>query len=430
MGLCTFTCMVWLHVGTYYYVQQMLVFEDTYVRRNNTAELIRHDNVSFEPSFANSSWDVKQIGSLHDPVSKLIGFADINIAVLDLVASAFPVLFLSLSVLLDDLACWTKVMICHGFLALGKGLFSFLTVVPDSAGWDACKARLGPADVAWMRSSNHTTLDFIRLNLAQTRVGNMRWCADMMWSGHTYITTLYAIGAVELTTNACRTLGWAQRAAALMFVTFLALFQQSLEIYFVLLNRFHYTTDIVMAVVLTFLLYMNGSIAMCAKCWRNLFVSFPRNWTSDIRWHAFDRRKDDERRIWETALNSSGTIYIPFCCSPRWFQSTRQHIFTDDDLTDLMMMLQNFDKDWCPFTQKDYDGVTREMYMPIQQGVCHESCTCVRQSHRGKRRDYTWFKDRAKKLKSQIINGEHARSTTSGSDSGSDDEGGRSARLV
>merc|ERR1712014_254890 len=57
------------------------------------------------------------------------------------------------------------------------------------------------------------------------------------------------------------------RMSAVTVVFLLFLVQQSVEIYFVLRSRFHYTADVTMAVFVTYLLYTNGAIAIIAQWW-------------------------------------------------------------------------------------------------------------------------------------------------------------------
>ena len=47
------------------------------------------------------------------------------------------------------------------------------------------------------------------------------------------------------------------------------MWQQVLEITLVLENRFHYTMDVVMAIIITLLIYSTGPVAIAAKSWQN-----------------------------------------------------------------------------------------------------------------------------------------------------------------
>merc|ERR1711865_1291295 len=128
--------MVMLHFGTYYYVHSMVLWEETYTVRNVSAA--SNSTVNF--SFGVRPDDIS-FGSLQDPLSEYIGYQPVDISTLDAVAAFFPMLFGLLSFAMDDLTCWTKVLLCNSLLALGKGVFGWITVVPDSAGWARCRER-------------------------------------------------------------------------------------------------------------------------------------------------------------------------------------------------------------------------------------------------------------------------------------------------
>ena len=55
-----------------------------------------------------------------------------------------------------------------------------------------------------------------------------------------------------------------------------------LEIFLVLSNRFHYTTDVVLAVLLTFLWYTSAPICIAAKWWAQLLGSISRPFRCDF----------------------------------------------------------------------------------------------------------------------------------------------------
>ncbi|CAE7656810.1 unnamed protein product, partial [Symbiodinium necroappetens] len=55
-------------------------------------------------------------------------------------------------VYLRDVQQWTKVLLSHSVLAIGKGVFGVVTIMPDSIGWANCKARLGPSGVDFFKN--------------------------------------------------------------------------------------------------------------------------------------------------------------------------------------------------------------------------------------------------------------------------------------
>jgi len=301
---------------------------------------------------------------LQDPLSEYIGYQPVDISTLDAVAAFFPMLFGILSVATDDLTKWTKVLLCNSLLALGKGLIGWITVVPDSAGWARCRERLGEDGVEWMRQER-SSWDILALDEGLTEVGHLRWCGDMMWSGHTYFTCLYALGTYELAKIAVREFTVRQQALVCGIIALVGVLEQCIEIYFVLLNRFHYTSDIVMAIVMTFLFYTSGSIAVAAKQWARFLVTWPQcmECADSSRFTIY--KEDDEGdhrqglRYWPWALRSSGSVFIPPCFSPLCCKSMRQHIFHDEDIFNLMMLARHADPE--NFREEDFDEILAEL---------------------------------------------------------------------
>merc|ERR1712217_990392 len=116
--------------------------------------------------------------------------------------------------------------------------------------------------------------------------------------GHTFVTCLYALGLVELVFKL--TWKWRDnlqmsetlRKVVLYGVGMVLLGEQCLEIYLVLLDRFHYTMDVLMAVLLALLWYTNSTLAIAAKTW-----------------YQYGNEPG-------TPLPDGGKVWVPFCCFP------------------------------------------------------------------------------------------------------------------
>merc|ERR1712232_666501 len=93
----------------------------------------------------------------------------------------------------------------------------------------------------------------------------------MMYSGHTYMTCLYALGVYELFRIWFSRVesGWG-RIGPLIFIGTFAVSEQAYEIYCVLKSHFHYTADVIMAIFITLLVYTNGAVAVASKQWTYL----------------------------------------------------------------------------------------------------------------------------------------------------------------
>jgi len=152
-----------------------------------------------------------------------------------------------------------------------------------------------------------------------------RLCADMMWSGHTYFVCIFAFGLWECVHTALRYQKKMTRYACEMLVVTVAVIQQSVEIYFVLKSRFHYTSDVVMALFVTYLLWSNGSIAITAMWW--LHTKEPR--------HADASGKPTDN-LWVPAMHSVGSISSGCCCLPQ--QEPTHYIYTRQQLMLIMAL--------------------------------------------------------------------------------------------
>lgn len=138
----------------------------------------------------------------------------------------------------------------------------------------------------------------------------------MMYSGHTYTVTLYALGAYEIIRIVTAGQSVRIKRAALVGISFLAIAEQAIEIYYVLKSRFHYSSDIFLAVFCTFLIFSNGVMAVCGKYWQTKWVTSPSNTASKV------------------SIQSSGDILMPVCCIPFscFGLAGREHIFNDEEV--------------------------------------------------------------------------------------------------
>jgi hypothetical protein len=293
-GFGQFTMMWFLHVATYYYILDMQRLELT--TKANLGPLPSNMSV-LSPGYqrADVSW-----GSLQDIPEMLLPTAQVPLTLLDAVASLLPVLFLFGCIYSNDLMLWTKVLWAHAWLAIVKGLLDMLTVMPDSSGWNSCQHRLTATGVQAMEhlttSTNFFTI-FIAIGEMELFgpkhdrfLAGIRYCSDMMVSGHTFVTCLYALGFLELIhrMHVANPSQYPLRyfIAAAIFV----LCEQAIEISLVIITRFHYSADILSAVVITFLLYTNAPLVIYAKWWSQAFGDLD--------------------------TKHEGTIWVPPCCIP------------------------------------------------------------------------------------------------------------------
>eukprot|EP00927_Polykrikos_kofoidii_P041544 TRINITY_DN3541_c0_g1_i4.p1 TRINITY_DN3541_c0_g1~~TRINITY_DN3541_c0_g1_i4.p1 ORF type:complete len:428 (-),score=60.23 TRINITY_DN3541_c0_g1_i4:49-1332(-) len=358
-GLATaffaYVCMCLLHVATYYYVNEMIAWEKTYeVKQRATV----FSNVSF--SFGVHPSDAS-FGSLNDPVETALGFKAIKITVLDYVAAMFPCVWFVMTVLKCDLKLWAKAMVCNSLLFLMKGLLGAMTTVPDSIGWDLCKARLTPVGVEWMsqeRSFGELLLSiFFGMEALGVHGTHLRWCADMVYSGHTFMNCLYALALYECTRIWLQDVKHGpQRVLPLVAVVIVVVLQQVCEIYCILVSRTHYTMDVFLAVVMTFLVYTNGVISVTAKAWAKFKVPL----------------KDRQGQL----PSSGGDVLVPICCLPFscfGLGGRREHLFSDGELYRLIEYAKQSGN-------KSTTEILAEMDMRYNEGVSRQEVASVMSS--------------------------------------------------
>lgn len=135
-----------------------------------------------------------------------------------------------------------------------------------------------------------------------------------------------------------------------------------------LLNRFHYSMDVVMAVLLTFLFFSNGVIAEASKRWMYAFINRKQNpWKPDQEKKRLKKFKEalitleseikvamelpQDQSVGVTIVQtkellSSGEVFIPpcmhplRCCRMLWqgeFAETRHHLYNDKDLSHMLI---------------------------------------------------------------------------------------------
>lgn len=293
-----------LHISTYFYIQWMYRLEDS-IPDNAT-------DVSHTITGDKLSSAVAQ-GSLHDVSAAFFGRHPIPMATFDYISGAIPVLWLCLIVHSLNLQLFTKGCVCGCLLALGKGFLAVVTVLPDSIGWEQCKARLGKDGLAWFKDkanmnfkkdavSSLQHLFYMQFWPGEVYGLKMRYCADMVYSGHTYAATLFALGLYDFCKMKTRTLD--SNATKFQIRTLVGAVLSAIVLadgVMMLLNHFHYTLDIVLAVLLVFLYYTNAAIARTAIWW------------ADEKWV---RHGQCLRIKWILQDDDRGDLLIPPCCFP------------------------------------------------------------------------------------------------------------------
>lgn len=336
-GLCLFTSMWLLHCATYFYVLQMTQTGKNIEVKSSASNMEGpHGGLSPGVHPPDTSY-----GSLEDPLEGWLGHISVNIHILDYVSATLPMLWFLLCVYLRDLQMWTKVLTCNAFLALAKGALGVMTVVPDSSGWQVCKDRLGPANLAFFEHNvpdpfeqgymaTFASILWMQLTgIHHSSLGtSMRYCSDMMFSGHTYFTCLYALGLIELVRRTLLANSEKKFMSKIIVGSVMAgcVLEQAVEITLVLWDRFHYTSDVAVAIMLTLLFYTNGPVVIAAKHWTA--IHSPAKISPQEASHGKFTAKDGH------VIRSEGDIWIPACCVPFCCISGFHHLISVEDHLD------------------------------------------------------------------------------------------------
>mmetsp|Transcript_119713 Transcript_119713/g.346012 ORF Transcript_119713/g.346012 Transcript_119713/m.346012 type:complete len:499 (+) Transcript_119713:44-1540(+) len=172
-----------------------------------------------------------------------------------------------------SIGLWNKTFIVASCMAILKGILDVVTIMPDSIGWEMCKARLGGdegvANMLNMSFANDTSAAVWRLfqiELFGDDGGKrVRYCADMMVSGHTYFAALFSLSAYKQTYYT----GVGKIVANL--VGLLCACCMVAEVVLVAAARFHYTVDMLAALALVGLLFDSSYVDQLAADWSEGF---------------------------------------------------------------------------------------------------------------------------------------------------------------
>lgn len=299
-----------LHIATHYYIN--------YMQLGDTDEEGQLYDVVGD-WVAKISGDRKKLeGSVRQ------GDVDIDLRVLD-ASGAVPALMFGLSLLVAlknkrfSIGLWNKTFIVASAMAILKGVFDAVTIIPDSIGWKECQERLKKEGIDHLKNLNtNFVTDFwgsftelLTLEVSGANGKHVRYCADMMVSGHTYFAAIFALSAYKQIKIAVKN---SERSIVVRLVVlclcFLCIFT---EIALVAAQRFHYTVDMLAALVLVVLLFDSTYVEQLASDWsEGFFFRDPEHflpkscvlyrlyrWSGQNKkeWRNFFRGNEDQPRI-------------------------------------------------------------------------------------------------------------------------------------
>jgi hypothetical protein len=204
-------------------------------------------------------------GQLFDAVGYGLGSAE-NIPLMLLDASgAIPMLLCFGSYVITTwkgdchIGLWCKTFLIASIMATIKGVFDLVTILPDSSGWENCKNRLGPDGIEAFKTMFDFSGNFFAalLNMLVVEVvgfkgGRLRYCADMMVSGHTYFAALFSLSTFKMLKYSTQeeSRRWIRYLIGVVLIACLVV-----EVVLVALSKFHYTVDMLASIVLVVILW-------------------------------------------------------------------------------------------------------------------------------------------------------------------------------
>lgn len=203
---------------------------------------------------------------------------------LGVLTGAVPVVWLGVVVHSQNLQPWAKVLISGALLAAVNGFSAWATMVPDPSGWEACKERLGPGGLMNYRvfaaGSNQggeqadpaqIVTDLLMLEVRglwlMGRQSRHYTCVGTMFSATSCYCVLFALGLYDAVRSLSLQIEEARRAAVLSVTGFSLVLVVGIDALFSIVNGYCYTVEIVVAVVLTTLVYGSPVVAAAATNW-------------------------------------------------------------------------------------------------------------------------------------------------------------------
>jgi hypothetical protein len=156
---------------------------------------------------------------------------------------------------------FNKTMIVGSILFLLKGILDVVTIIPDVSGISICESRLTLEEYNYLHKLNfksnfsESLKGIIELELNGINGKKVSYCSDMILSGHINIIILLCLSIYEIIIRSCKFNGYK------LCITRVSLFMYALiSTCIIELDKFHYTVDILLSIILTILLWNNKII--------------------------------------------------------------------------------------------------------------------------------------------------------------------------
>jgi len=182
-----------------------------------------------------------------------------------------------------DLRCWTQALLSAMLLALLKGFLAWSTVAPDAEGWEACQERLGEHGLKYYRRRAGNTLLHRDIDMTELLIDILllevrglcmpgaalrtHFCGDTMYSSTVAPCVLFTLGLQEAVRASTDALEPTVRLAVRMLVRCLLVLVLVSNAVLPILMRYHYSADVLVALLLGHLVYGNPAVSIMAQQW-------------------------------------------------------------------------------------------------------------------------------------------------------------------
>lgn len=208
-----------------------------------------------------------------------------GVLAMDIVATCIPILWAACVMRSRDLRLWTRTLLAGCLLASLKGLLTWATVLPDTQGWEGCRARLGVDGLKYYRREVDVIAGAVPRELRLADVAedilfleirglwplggglHSQFCAESSFGTGTYACILFCFGLYEASRSSWSQLEGRWSAAAKAATAFGLALAVLGTVALAVVRRRHYTLDLAMSLVLVPLVFTSPAVALAAECW-------------------------------------------------------------------------------------------------------------------------------------------------------------------
>jgi len=270
-------------------------------------QLVSHDGAVPAGAAGNRSLPIEMLGP-RDNFADWLGHGSASKLPVDVVAWAIPCVWVATALTSGNLRLWAHTLLAASLLALMKGTFAWMTLVPDASGWEACRERLHP------QGQQPAPVPSVLMVLGlwfQDLVFGMRRQQTLVctssFSGPSYICALFSLGLYDACRIKVRQLKPQFRTLSHVLSAVVLTAIVLTDAYLDLVTGRQYTMDVALALAFALLFYSSPVIAMSV----------------------------DSFLIWGCPIDADakggcdvGDVVVPPCCMPFCFMHGRYFLHT------------------------------------------------------------------------------------------------------